>query len=153
MTDVDNTLLIDGHDVRTLPGVVVAGPLDLFAPGDRRGNDDVIPNRQGELGAALPLAKFIVRIPIRVNGDTPDEFVANVLGLGPLIGGLAAGGLVTLTRHIVTASGFVEHTAKGRFITGLALGMGNPWTGTTELQYYNLDAAWWDPTTSAWLVP
>jgi hypothetical protein len=62
-------------------------------------------------------------------------------------------GLVTLKRRIATGSGdaYAEHTAKGAYISGLSASIINPYTGATELQFYNLSGAWWDG--SQWLVP
>jgi hypothetical protein len=149
------TILIDGHDVRALTGVSVVGYINgWFAPGTRRGSSDVVADADGELGAALPLAAYLLRIPIQVQGATEDAMVTNLLALGALIGGTTTGGLVSLTRRHVPASGpTVDHTAPGRFVTGLADAILNPQTGRSELQYYQLKGYWLDPATSNRLVP
>lgn len=145
-----DTLLIDGHDIRTMTGVRVVGYMQLFAPGDRRGDDDVIPGLRGELGARLPRAKYVLSVPIRVYGATRGARNDNLRALTTICEGDM--GIVPLWRRIATGSGdsYIQHTTTGRFITGASLALMNDTTGTTELQFYNLRGGWWDG--AAWIL-
>lgn len=146
-----DTLLVNGHDLRAMDGIRIVGYMELFAPGDRRGDDSIVPGARGELGSQLPLAKYIFHVPIQVMGNTRGERNDNLRVLGSIVSG--TGGLVTLTRRIATGSGsgYVEHTAPGRFITGLTPTLLNHVTGRTELQFYNLKGAWFNG--SFWTIP
>jgi hypothetical protein len=148
-----DTLLIDGTDVAALPGVIAVDFIDgLYAPGARRGDDDDVPGRDGSLGAELPLAKYLITVPVWVKGATTAELNSNLRTLGPLVTG--SRGLVTLTRRLDNGAGYDEHTAAGRFATGLTpTGERNQTAVALELQFYNLDGAWFDSGTSTWLVP
>lgn len=153
MTYVD-TLLVDGTDVAALPGVIAVDFIDgLFAPGTTRGDDDEIPRRDGALGAAnLPRAKYLITVPVWVMGATTADLVTNLAALGPLVRG--TGGLVTLTRRLTTSGGHVDHTAAGRFATGLTpTGERNREAVALDLQFYNLDGAWTSDGGTTWLVP
>jgi hypothetical protein len=44
-----DTLFVNGHDLRGLSNVVIVGTIDFRAPGDRRGEDEVVPGRRGVL--------------------------------------------------------------------------------------------------------
>ncbi len=157
---IPDTLLVDGHDLRTLPGIIVES-LELFAPGRRRGENDVIPGRPGALGFGGPFEAYAFAVAVTVTpadagGVEPATDVGrrvlmldNLRGLAAALAG--AGGLVTLTRRLATATGYDAHTAAGQYVDGLAVELLNPETGSTELQFVNLDGAWWDGTT--WLVP
>ncbi len=120
--------------------------MELFAPGDRRDGDDDSPGADGSYGNPTPLAKYILHIPIWVQGASRGERNDNLRTIGSYIGGAANGGLVTLERRIATGSGsgHVSHTANGRFVTGLSPSIINHLTGKTELQFYNLDGRWFD---------
>lgn len=145
-----DTLLIDGTDVRALPGVVAVGFIDgLYAPGTRRGDDDTIPGRQGQLGVLLPADKYLITVPISVAGSTTAQLNANLHSIGSAVAG--SGGLVTLTRKLANGSGFDSHTANGRFVQGLQFTLMNWTTAQTDLQFYNLDGAWW--TGTSWRLP
>lgn len=145
-----DTLLIDGHDIRAMTGVRVVGFMELFAPGDRRGDPDVIPGKNGELEAPLPRAKYVMSVPIRVLGATRGERNDNLRALAAICEGNQ--GIVPLWRRIATGSGddYVQHTTTGQFITGVSLSLLNDTTGTTELQFYNMRGGWWDG--SAWIL-
>lgn len=145
-----DTLLIDGTDVRSLPGVFAVGFIDgLYAPGTRRDADDVIPGADGVTGAQVPLDKYLITVPIWISGATTAALNANVRAIGPLVTGTR--GLVTLTRHLDNGAGYDTHTAPGRFATGLTLSMVNLTQGSMDLQFYNLRGAWLDGTD--WIVP
>lgn len=145
MTD---TLLIDGTDIRSITGWRVVGAISHWGTGDRRGDDDSVPGRDGWIGAVLPRDRYIIRVPIRVYGSSQGERNDNLRnGLASVDGG--SDGLCTLTRVIASGAGTDSHTSDGRFITGSALAALNPVTGMCELQYYNLRGAWWNG--SLWL--
>lgn len=145
-----DTLFIDGHDIRTLTGLKITGPIKgLWATGERRGDDDPIPARRGELGAELPLAKYVIEIPVRIFGANRGVRNDNLALIGSLIGGQSGNGLVTLKRRRATGSAddFLEHTARGRYITGLSMEQVNDLTGRVTLQYWNLSGCWKDGST------
>jgi len=138
-----NTLLVDGTDIRGLTGVKVVGAMDLFAPGTRRGSHDVIPGRAGQVGAELPYDAYSFSIPVRIFGATREAMIANLRAVGTLLAG--TNGLVSLERRLAkVGGGYDAHTAAGQFVTGLGLSLLNPATGRTELQFINLDGAWFD---------
>lgn len=146
-----DTLLINGHDVRTMTGIRVVGYMELFAPGDRRGGDDgVVPGSDGELPERLPRAKYVMSVPIRVMGATRGERNDILRTVSAICEG--DHGIVPLARRIATGSGddHVQHTTTGQFVTGLSLTLLNDTTGTTELQFYNMRGGWWDG--SAWIL-
>src|SRR5206468_12737230 len=93
-----DTLLVNGHDVRALTGVTIVGTMELFAPGDFRGDHQELPGRDAAVGVALPRAKYILHVPVRIAGATRGERNDNLRALGPLLRGST--GLVTLKRRI-----------------------------------------------------
>jgi hypothetical protein len=140
--------------------LVVTDLSGLFAPGTRRGEDDVIPGRRGQVGAELPYDAYAFSIPCAFTFETGDGtgvLDARIAALGSLAGlaGQCAGnnGLVTLTRKLVAFNddGYVLHTAAGRYVGGSGAQFLNPYNWTTELQFINLDGAWFDGDN--WLVP
>lgn len=145
-----DTILIDGQDVRSVTGWQVVGIIGHQATGDRRGDDDDVPGRDGSLGAILPIAKNIIRVSFRISGATRGERNDNWRnGIALLDGG--ANGLCSIARRVAkgSSSGYDEHTTDGRYLTGSNLGVMNPYTGQCDLQYYNLRGRWW--TGSIWL--
>lgn len=147
MTLVD-TLLVNGVDVQSLAGITVTR-LDLFAPGLRRGSDDVVPGRRGQVGAALVYDAYAFSVEILVSGSTHAEMVANLAAVGAALA--TSTGLVTLTRRLSTSGGHVDHTASGRYVGITAVELLNTESAQTELQFVQLDGAW--NTGTAWLVP
>lgn len=141
MTFID-TLLIDGTDVAALPGVIAVDYIDgLYAPGARRGDDDEIPGLDGALGAQLPLAKYLITVPVWVSGATTAALNSNLRSLATAVTGTR--GLVTLSRHLDNGAGYDTHTAPGRFATGLTpTGERNHVAVQLDLQFYNLAGAW-----------
>jgi hypothetical protein len=151
VTSGPNTLLVNGTDIRTLTGITVVGFMELYAPGTRRGSDDVIPGRQGQLGAQLPYDAYSFSVPIQVAGATREAMIANLMAVGVLLGG---NGLVTLTRKIANLSGGQDtHTASGRVDTSFAVALLNPSLARTVLQFINLSGAWTPDSGVTWLVP
>lgn len=144
------TLLVDGSDVFELPGLTVEG-IDLFAPGRRRGDDDEIPGRRGALPASgLQYAAYAFSVQVRVQGESSAEMVANLRAVIADLSG--TDGLVSLTRRLASiGGGFTEETAQGRFVGSSGFQFLNWETQRTELQFVNLDGAWFDG--SAWIVP
>lgn len=146
-----DTLLIDDTDVRDLPGVFAVDFIDgLYAPGDPRGDDDEIPTRNGALGAALPLAKYLITVSMGVKGATTAELNDNLASIAVTCRGVAGNGLVTLSRRLARTGGTQTHTADGRFATGLKLTQANWSAGGLQLQFYNLSGAWFDGT--SWVL-
>lgn len=146
-----DTLLVDGTDLKTLPGVRVGNMAGLLAPGRRRGEDLRIPGRNGLIGTAdLPYDAYAFDFPITIIPEAADETIptgiedqrAQTLTNLYAIAAALTPGLVTLTRRLVTASGYVDHTAAGRFVDGLQLAWFNPLNGRTVLQFVNLDGGW-----------
>lgn len=161
MTYAD-TLLVDGTDLSTLTGVTITDLTGLFAPGTRRGADDVIPGRRGQVGAQLPYDAYAFTIPVLLDDGYPTGgglalnlrrgvFLSHLRTLATALDG--TNGLVTLTRRLTSTdgTGYYTHTAAGRYVGTTAIAMLNPAAGTTELQFVNLDGAWYDG--AAWLVP
>lgn len=154
-----DTLLVDGVDIQSLDGIVVTDLAGLFAPGRRRGSDDVIGGRDGVVGAALPLDAYSFTIPIRVDGGTnPDPVVRRALMVANLraaiaaVGGQATGGLVALTRRLgKVGGGYDTHTTDGRHVGLNSFALLNFDDGSTDLEFINLRGAWSDGTD--WIVP
>ena len=146
---LDN-LLVDGQGVREVDGLIITGPIKgLWAPGERRGEDDVVPGRDGELGSQKPLAAFVIEIPIRILGANRGERNDNLHELGQLITGIDNGGLVQLVRRRATngtSGDYLQTTARGRYLTGLSVDVVNPTTGAASLQYKNLSGGWFNGT-------
>ena len=151
MTALPDTLIVDGVDVQSLTGITVTR-LDLFAPGTRRGSDDVIPGRQGVVRAPKIYDAYAFSVEILVEGATRAEMVANLAAAGAAIGG-GSDGDVTLTRRLSTTGGYVDHNANGEFVGWTAIDLLNPQTGATELQFLNTSGAWTPDSGVTWLVP
>jgi hypothetical protein len=132
----------------------------IFAPGNRRGDDDVIPGRRGQIGAELPYDAYTFSIPVAFAAEPApwappkDMRVFAIESLTNLAAQCAGNnGLVTLGRQLsaFNEDGFVVHTASGRYVGGTAVQFLNPYNWTTELQFINLDGGWFDGEN--WLVP
>ncbi|SRR6266705_1141473 len=157
-----DTLLVGSTDIQSLAGIVVEDFSGLFAPGTRRGQNEVIPGRQGQIGAEKVYDAYAFSIPITVLPHASDgsvssnlqarraQVIANLRAASAALAG--TNGLVTLTRRLSdSATTYVSHTCAGEFVQGLGMTLLNVETGQTELQFVNLDGAWWNG--SAWLVP
>lgn len=147
-----NTLLVDGQDLRDIDGLLIAGDMNLYAPGARKGDDIDLPYRRGSIAVTgLQYAAYTFSIPVIVKGADRAERETIVRGLGTLFAG--TDGLVTLERRMDNGAGYDAHTAAGRFIDGLAFSLLNDRTAQTELQFKNLDGAWSPDGGTTWLVP
>lgn len=139
-----NTLLLNGLDLRSdFPGISVIGDMNLYAPGTRRGQDDTVPGRRGQLGNPdLPFDAYQFTVSVKVAASTRGELYARLAALGN--GVVGTNGLVTLTRRLASAddSSTVDYTAAGRFVSGMSLALWNPFMGHTDLVFVNLDGAW-----------
>jgi len=144
MTSPTNTLLIDGKDLRTdFDGLRVVGDMNLFASGNRRGQDDTVPGRRGQLGNPnLPFDAYPFSVTVDVEAETQGQLYARLAALGD--GVVGTNGLVTLTRRLAAPddASTIDYTAAGRFVLGTSLQLWNPFMGRTELQFINLDGAW-----------
>jgi hypothetical protein len=160
MSTYPDTLLVDGVTLEAC-GFLVTDLSGLFAPGTRRGDDDVIPGRRGAVGAELPYDAYQFSIPVALLSAEPallPRAHRRAVWVDKLRTACAVfagnNGLVTLTRRLSTeTAGPVDHTCAGRFITGTTFEMLNAFNGTTELQFINLDGAWFDAVNDEWLVP
>lgn len=144
------TLLVNGTDLRTLTGIRVLH-MDLYSPGVRRGQLDTVPGRMGQLGAALPLDAYNFTVGVIIDGADVETWTANLANLASVLGTITDP-RVTLERRLpVSGGGYKAMTANGLFAGGI-----NPTmfpglvSGQTELQFANLDGAWWDSATSTW---
>lgn len=147
-----NTLLVDGTDLHSLTGVSVVGFMDLYAPGTRRGSNDVIPGARGQVGAELPYEAYTFHIPIQVKGATREAMVANLRAVGTLLAG--TNGLVTLERRLAkVGGGYDAYTAAGQVVTAFSINLFNFALARTELQFVNLDGAWTPDSGATWVVP
>jgi hypothetical protein len=148
---LSTTLLFAGTDLQAIDGITVTDMSGIFAPGNRRGDHDVIPGRQGQLGAELPYDAYSFAIPIVVLGDTHYEMLTILRTVGNALKG--TNGLGQLERRLDNgAGGYVAHTAAGQFASFNSTSLLNPETGQTELTFVNLDGAW-KAATGEWLVP
>jgi hypothetical protein len=150
-----DTLLVNGVDIQAFPWLVVESLSGLHSPGTRRGSNDTVPMRRGQLGARLELDAYAFTIPVTVlpidfaNVVSSDivirraTMLANVHDLSRLLN--ADDGLVTLTRRFTTASApyMTDQSARGQLVDGLAFELLNADTGRTELQFVNLDGCWY----------
>lgn len=158
-TTLTDTLLINGVDLQSLTGIVVRDLAGLHAPGTRRGSNDTVPGRRGQLGARLDLDAYAFALPIAVlpvdaDGNalstTQERRAAMLSHLQSIVRLTSADeGLVSLTRRFSTPTGNVEHTARGQLVEGLAAELLNFETGQTELQLINLDGCWHGPPIEA----
>jgi hypothetical protein len=149
-----DTLFIGDTDIQKLQGIVVEDLAGLIAPGTRRGDNDIIPGRVGQVGVTKPLDAFAMRIPIAVlpfalNREVPYTAVTRrgmTLENLRRVTTLVAPGLVTLTRRIssTNAQGYADHTCAADYQTGITVNMLNFETGRTELEFVNLDGCWYD---------
>jgi hypothetical protein len=149
-----DTLFIGGVDIQALPGIVVEDLAGLISPGTRRGENDIIPGRTGQVGVPKPLDAFTMRIPIAVLPFNATRLQpANAVRRRGMtlenlrrVTTLVAPGLVTLTRRLSStdADGQVDHTCAADYQTGITVDMLNFETGRTELEFVNLDGCWYD---------
>lgn len=157
MVSVPNTLLINGTNLRGgFAGIVVYGDMNLYAPGDRRGSDEIIPGYNGEIEApGLPLAAYNFPISVFVRGATRGAMVANIHNAASVMVGTAHDGLFTMTRRLANAAddGYDEFYARGRFNTGLALQTLNSRTGQTVFQFRNLYGGWRRSSDNVLILP
>ena len=156
MSSPPDTLLINGTDLRGITGLKIIGDMNLYAPGTRRGSDDVIPGRRGQLAApGLVLDAYSFTVDVQIQGATRGQRNARLASIGTTLVGTAADGLVTLTRRLANSAdtGYDTFTAQGRFVAGLSFAILNPYTGKTQLQFLNLDGAWLRTSDSTWVVP
>lgn len=157
MASVPNTLLIDGNDLRAdFPGLSILGDMNLYAPGTRRGSDQVIPGGTGQVPVpGLPLDAYAFSVFVKIQGATRGEKEARLRTLATVLMGTNHDGLVTLTRRLANAAddGYDECTAQGRFVTGMAFALWNPYSGKTELQFINLTGGWRRSTDNVLTVP
>lgn len=145
MASPPDTLLVNGHDLRAMTGVRVEGDMMLFAPGTRRGSDQIIPGADGQQPAAgLPVDAYSFPISVRILGANRGARNAALFAVAAILQGTSNDALVTLTRRTANASdtGFDEATAPGRFNTGLAMAVLNPFSGKTVFQFVNLAGFW-----------
>lgn len=145
------TLLVNGTDLRTLTGVRVLH-MDLYAPGTRRGATETIPGARGQVVGDLPLDGYNFTVGVLLDGADVETWTANLAAVSSLLCSISTP-KVTLERRLphTGGSGYKAMTARGLFAGGL-----NPTmfpglvSGQTELQFANLDGAWWDAGTSTW---
>lgn len=151
-----DTLLVNGTDLQSL--VEVTDLSGLFAPGTRRGSNDVIPGQRGQVGAPKVWDAYSFQIPILIDGGTSTDplvrraqMVANLRTLMTAVSG-TNGGLVALTRRLAkVGGGYDTHTCAGEFAGLNSLALLNFDTGQTDMEFINLDGAWLNGTN--WLVP
>ena len=142
-----DTLLINGTDLQML--CTVTDFSNLRAPGTRRGSNLTYPNARGDAYLPKVYAAYQFDIPIALTGDDAtssllDRRIAFNAAFDALTAVLDVG-LVTLTRRLATTGGgYVEHTADGEYLSGLAVKMANPIAGTTILEFGNLTGCWLD---------
>lgn len=141
-----DTLIVDGVDLQNIAGITVTNLDGLLAPGTRRGENVVVPGRRGAIGVPKVYDAYEFAVGITVDGGDGTAQARRVTMLARLATLSAAldgdGGLVTLTRRIANSTTYVEHTASGEFVDGLQVTLLNADTGETELQFVNLDGAW-----------
>lgn len=148
-SQIQDTLLFAGTDLRAVGGVIVNSLDGMFAPGTRRGQNDVIPGRRGQLGAELPYDAYNFDIPITILAATRHGMLTVLAAVGAALAG--TNGLGTLERRLDDgAGGYVSHTAAGQFTSFNSYSTLNAVSSTTVLSFVNLDGAWFSsgaPTT------
>jgi hypothetical protein len=150
-----DTLIVGSTDLQSLDGIMLGDLSGLFAPGTRRGSNDVIPGLRGHVGAEKVYDAYAFAIPVTIlpqnsSGVVPSTYAArralmitNLRALSALLAG--TNGLVSLTRRLSkTGGGYDTHTANGEFIAHNGFSLLNETTGRTELQFVNLSGAWFD---------
>jgi hypothetical protein len=160
-----DTLWVDGIDLRSLPGIIV-NKTEYFADGEKRGSNETIPGRRGQIGVAKPADAYsfsvsITVLPVALDGTRSataegrrGQLVANLRALGQRLGGFNSGGQIMLQRRLTTGAGTYQITqAYGEYVKGTALNLINFHTGKTELEFINLDACWYNPTGQTVTVP
>lgn len=159
MTSQPDTLLIDGNDIRdpaAFPGFKVVGDLNLLAPGTRRGQDQVIPGRPGQVGApGLKVDAYAFSVFVYLNGSNREEYFVNLRAASAILHGTASDGLVTMHRRLSHPDppGYTEYYAQGRFVSGLSFATLNPNNGKSELQFVNLDGGWRRVSDNVLVIP
>jgi hypothetical protein len=149
---IQDTLLFDGTDLRAISGVIVNSLDGMFAPGTRRGQNDVVPRRRGQVGAQLPYDAYNFEIPITVLAATRHAMLTVLAAVGAALQG--TGGLGTLERRLDNGvGGYVSHTAAGQFSAFNSISTLNAFTANTVLTFVNLDGAWTPDSGTTWLVP
>lgn len=144
-----DTLFVGSLDLHMIPGVIVERLDQLHAPGTRRGLNDTVPGRRGQLGVRKPLDAYAFAIPITIypTGENGTIAQRRAMTLNTLRATMAAlmgtGGLVTLTRRLTTATGDLMTVAAGEFVDGLAIEWLNAEAGRTELNFVNLEGCWY----------
>jgi len=147
-----DTLYVDGVNLKSLPGIVV-NDIEYFAPGTKRGNNETIPGRRGQVGVAKPLDAYGFSVMITVlpvTGSTPEgrrsAMINQLRALSHQLHGFKSGGQVKLQRRLTTGVGQYETTeANGEYVKGTDINLINFTTGKTELEFVNLDGCWYQP--------
>lgn len=148
------TLLFDSTDLSSITGIYIADWGPLMAPMTRRGSHDTVANRDGWLGAELPLGGYNFDLHVVLLGDTEGEWFTNLTSLASALAGTA--GLGTLERRIdddaTTMDGYTAAYASGAF-GGLNLTTLNSHGSELDLTFANLSGGWFSDTALTTPVP
>jgi hypothetical protein len=145
-----DTLLFNGTNLQSIAGLLVTDWSGLAAPGVRRGQHDVIPGRQGQVGAELPYDAYNFGVPIMLLGTTNYERLTVLKAAVAALAG--TNGLGALEwRQDNGSGGYVAVTAAGQFTALNSFALLRPDTAATELSFTNLDGAW-KTAASAWVL-
>jgi hypothetical protein len=147
VTDLEDTLLINGTDLQSL--VDVTDFSGLRAPGTRRGRNVTYPNLRGDTYVPKVYAAYAFDVPVALASTDPDQvtLLERRADFNTLLDAVVAEldtGLLVLTRRLAYPTGYVDLTAEGEYSAGLAVQMANPTAGTTVLQFVNLTGCWLD---------
>lgn len=150
-TNLVDDLYIDGTALSSLKGVIPS-EYNFFGDGAKRGSNDTIPGRYGQVGTYKPLDAYSFSVSVGITGesatgtypgDQATERTNMLTNLAFLVRTLSAnGGLCTLTRRVQNNASYVDTQCNGEFIAGTALELFVPEAGRTELEWINLDGCW-----------
>lgn len=158
-SDFVDDLLINNIPLSSITGIVVENYL-FHGPGYRRGSNDTVPGKRGQIGAYKPLDAYSFSIPVGVMGCSATGYFpssvldqrANMLrNLGYAARVLNGnGGIVNLTRKLQSSStgAYVLEECIGEFVQGTAFDMFVPEAARSELEFINHDGCWYDQSYS-----
>lgn len=153
-----DTLFVDDRDIRAVPGLVV-NSIEYFSASEKRGRNETIPGRRGQVGVAKPLDAYsfsahVTILPVKADGSQPatmearrGQLISNLRDITRRVQGFKSGGQVVLKRRLTVGDGVYEDTtAAGEFVHSTAVTYMNFITGRTELEFINLDGCWYGTT-------
>ncbi len=135
-----DTLLINGTDIMTVPGLVVTDFSGMHSDGPYRGENLTVPGMPGAVSYAKVRDVYAFDIGVALTGDTRQDFLDCLAGLRALM----PSNLVTLTRRLTDSGmfGYYDDNCSAEYVAGTAVTLLNANTGRTTLEFLNLSGGW-----------